>query len=147
YEHFLELFFGHAALLCANLLNVEAENSGPFRQVINVAAGFEELQHIPLFDGAALFVVEVEFIAIAIFILTERLTVFAGVEGEAHFVECIASYRLPAVEYNRARDTVVLFAVQSHWMCLLVCDGYCNARSRAVCVITHQVAVVVRSYD
>jgi hypothetical protein len=42
----LELVLGHAGLLRADVLHVQAEDAGKLGQVVGVAAGGDELQHV-----------------------------------------------------------------------------------------------------
>jgi len=85
-QHFLERFFGDAPLLCSKLLNADSENASPLRQVIDVASGFDQFGNIPVLQSETLLAIELECIAIRIFIETVGFAILTGVEGVAHFV-------------------------------------------------------------
>ena len=59
----LNACFRHAGLLRADLLHVEAEDAGPFRQVVDVASGLEQLEHVAVLHGLPLLVGELELVA------------------------------------------------------------------------------------
>ena len=44
HQHGLEFVFGHARLLRADVLHVEAEDAGEFGEVVGIAAGLDQLR-------------------------------------------------------------------------------------------------------
>src|SRR5215471_955018 len=83
-QHLLKLFFRYAALLCAYLLNAQPKDPGPFRQVVNVAAGCKQFRDISMLQGDALIRRNVESIAVGIFVAPVGFAVFCRIEGKAH---------------------------------------------------------------
>jgi hypothetical protein len=57
-EHGPELVFGHACLLRPDVLHVQAEDAGELRQVVGVAAGRDQSQHVTAPDRVALVLIE-----------------------------------------------------------------------------------------
>jgi len=101
-QHFLEFLDRHAGLLGADILDVEAEDPGEFRQVVDVAAGVEQLEHVAVADRLLLLLVEAVLVAVGLLVLQEFLAVVGVVERVAHLVEGIALHGLVAIEDDRA---------------------------------------------
>ena len=72
-------------LLRADVLHVEAEDAGEFRQIVGVAAGLDHLQHVAAFHRRDLFFVQMIFRAIGVFVREECLAV-GGVLNEKHIL-------------------------------------------------------------
>src|SRR5947207_620094 len=79
-KHGFELFFGHTALLRPKLLNVETENAGPLRQVINVAAGIEKLEDVAVLHGTPLLSREIELVAVRVLVAQKCFAILGGIE-------------------------------------------------------------------
>ena len=97
HEHGLEGLLRHARLLCAEILDVQAQDAGKFGKVIDVAAGGDELQHLTVADGLALLRIQAVARAIGVLVLLERLAVRGVVELIAHLVQGVALAGLVAV--------------------------------------------------
>ena len=82
----LERVDAHAGLLRANVLHVEPEDAGELGEVVDVAAGREQLEHVAIFDGGALLGVEAVLRTIGVLVLEKRSAVLFAVEGETHAV-------------------------------------------------------------
>ena len=88
----------------ANVLHVEAKNSGELRQVIRIAAGADQSQHIAATNARSLLLVEAEFLHVSL-LVTHKLVAASGrVERETHFVERIAFAGLSPVKEGGAGD-------------------------------------------
>ena len=113
----LERLDRHAGLLRADVLHVEAENAGELGEVIDVAAGLDQLEHVAALHRRALLGRQAVFGAVGVLVAEERRAVLRAVEREAHAVERVALLRLIAVEQRRARNLVaaVLLAVALAW--------------------------------
>src|SRR5512145_2356985 len=71
----LELFLGHAGLLGADVLHVQAEDAGELGEVVGVAAGGQQLQHVARTDRLALLGVQAVLRAIGVLVRLEGGTV------------------------------------------------------------------------
>src|SRR5262249_5206432 len=113
-QQFFELFFCHASLLSAQLLDVHAKDAGPFGEVVDVAPGFEQFKNVTVFQGLALFRRNAELIAVGVLITQIAVTVFSGIERKAHFVQRVASHGALTVEDKGARNVLIACFFESH---------------------------------
>ena len=70
-QHGAEFFDAAAGLLGADVLHVETEYAGEFRQVVDVAAGVDHRQHVAAPHGVALCVVQAVLAAIRLLVTPE----------------------------------------------------------------------------
>src|SRR5262245_41418161 len=103
----LEIVDAHAGLLSTDVLHVEAENAGKLGEVVDVAAGLDQLEHVARLDGRALLLGEPVFAAVAVLVLEKRGAVFRAVEGKAHAVERKAFLRLIPIEHGGAGNVLL----------------------------------------
>jgi hypothetical protein len=106
-EQLRKLLLGHASLLRAHLLDAHSEYSRPLCEVVDVAAGLEELQHIPILYGAPLLLIEAEQTAVSVFVTPERLTIGGFIEGEAHPVQGVSLHGRVSIEDDGSGNVIV----------------------------------------
>src|SRR6185312_5042062 len=106
-----ERFDRHAGLFRAEILDIAAVDSGKFGQVIAVATGRDQLQHVAALHRGALLRRQVELVAIGVFVGRKFGAVRRVVEGEAHLVESVALLRHRSVEDRRAGNDSATFIV------------------------------------
>src|SRR5690606_28300846 len=99
----LERFLGHAGLLCADVLHVEAEDAREFRQVVDVAACLDQLEDVAVANRLALLRAQAVLLAVGVLVAQELGAVGRIVEREAHPVQRITLARLLAIEDGRSR--------------------------------------------
>src|SRR5581483_1315895 len=100
-QHRPELLFGHARLLRADLLHVEAEDPGELRQIVDVPPRLDQGDDVAVLDRLSLFGRQAVFRAVRLLVLEERGAVLRGVERVAHLVERVPLHRSPSVEQDR----------------------------------------------
>ena len=88
----------------AEILHVEAEDAGEFGEVVDIATGGEQSEHIALADRLGLAVVEAVGAHVGLFILAERLAVQGAVEGKAHLVQRVTALSHRPVERCGTED-------------------------------------------
>ena len=79
-QHLLEVFYAHAGLLGAHVLDAESENAGELGEVIDVAARGYQVEDVALAYRFALLVVQAVLPAVGIFIGQELLAIAGVVE-------------------------------------------------------------------
>ena len=99
----------------ADVLYVQPEDAGKFGQVVDVAAGCQQGQHVAGADGLALFGVQAVAGAVAVFVGQEGGPVGAVVEREAHLVQRVALHGHATVKQRGAGDVVVHGRVSVCW--------------------------------
>ena len=97
----------HPGLLRPDSWTSEAEDPGELGQVVDVAAGGEQFEHVAPADRPLLFVVQAESVHVGFFAGHEGLAIGLAVERETHLVERVAFHRFVPVEEDRARDRLL----------------------------------------
>src|SRR4051794_22838008 len=110
----LEVFDAHAGLLGADILHVEAEDAGEFREVVDIAADADELQHVAAADRRLLRLAEAIAGHVALLVREERLPVLRGIKGEAHLVQRVADPRVVTLENRGSGNSLQIV----HGACL-----------------------------
>src|SRR6188768_742332 len=96
-QHGAEVLDAAPGLLGADILHVQAEDPGELGEVVDVAAGGDQRQHVAAPDCLALRLVESVLPAIRILVTQELGAVMRLVERETHLVEWIAATRRVAI--------------------------------------------------
>src|SRR5271165_832360 len=114
-EASLERLLAHAGLGGAEVLHVEAEDAGELSEIVDIAAGREQAEHVARPDRLRLLAVEAVGEHVGLFVGPEGGAIRRVVEGEAHLVERVAALGHRAIERRRAED----FSQCGHWAPLL----------------------------
>src|SRR5690606_2412679 len=88
-EAFLELGNRRAGLLRTDVLHVEAVDADELREIVDVAALREQLEHVPVPHGGPLRVAQSVAAAVTVLVSEKRGAIRGIVEREAHLVQSV----------------------------------------------------------